>query len=155
MHTIKHPRLAHALRAASLLYILAWLSLTVFLGLLIKALRVPAKDMLIPVVIATGVTLVLWLSFWIVAARCRCQLCQANPMRSLRCSRNREAKRFLWSYRLRVALSVTFLGRFRCPYCGESFSLKPIPAAAAGLQESNYVDMGLHRPEKLPERRED
>jgi hypothetical protein len=56
---------------------------------------------------------------WLIAQRTRCPLCLTPVLSEKSCSKHRQAKTFLGSYRLRVALSVMFKGSFRCPYCNE------------------------------------
>lgn len=52
-------------------------------------------------------------------SRARCPLCM-NPALVLRaCQKHRNASTLAGSYRLRVASSAFFAGRFVCPYCGE------------------------------------
>ncbi len=68
---------------------------------------------------------------WIFSASAKCPLCMMPPLGRKGCSRNRNAKRLLGSYRLRVALSILLKGRFRCPYCNEPtvLRLKPLRQA--------------------------
>lgn len=56
---------------------------------------------------------------WLIAERTRCPLCLCSVLSEKGCCKHREAKSFLGSYRLRVALAVVFKGSFRCPYCDE------------------------------------
>jgi hypothetical protein len=56
---------------------------------------------------------------WIVAARARCPLCLTPSLSKKSCSKNRNAKRLLGSYRLRASASIIFHNNFRCPYCNE------------------------------------
>lgn len=61
---------------------------------------------------------------WIVAARARCPLCHAKSIARNGCSKHRNARALFGSYRLRVATSIIFQNKFRCPYCGESTAAK-------------------------------
>jgi hypothetical protein len=56
---------------------------------------------------------------WISASRARCPLCLTPSMAKKNCSKNRNAQRFLGSYRLKVASSIILHNNFRCPYCNE------------------------------------
>ena len=56
---------------------------------------------------------------WGTAAHARCPLCIGNPLSHRGCSKNARALKLFGSYRLTVAISVIFTGKFRCPYCGE------------------------------------
>jgi len=57
---------------------------------------------------------------WGLATLARCPLCLSLPIAPRICSKHRNAKRIMGSYRLRVACTVIFKRYFRCPYCGES-----------------------------------
>jgi hypothetical protein len=61
---------------------------------------------------------------WGMARRARCPLCMTPVMETKRCSKHRNAKPFLGSYRLRVALSIIFKGSFRCPFCHEPTAIQ-------------------------------
>lgn len=61
---------------------------------------------------------------WLVAAKARCPLCFGQPLMQRGCVKSRKARRFLFSYRLQVALQSLFAGHFRCPYCGEPSQMK-------------------------------
>lgn len=56
---------------------------------------------------------------WISASRARCPLCLTPSMARKNCSKNRNAKRLLGSYRMKVATSIILHNNFRCPYCNE------------------------------------
>ena len=66
-----------------------------------------------------GFTVLVTVIQWLGASRARCPLCLGLPLAHNGCVKNRNAKRLLGSYRLRVACSILMAGRFRCPYCGE------------------------------------
>lgn len=68
---------------------------------------------------AFGLGMVCLLMAWVVSARLRCPLCTMPVFQNRRCSKHRNAKPLFGSYRLKVAMTVLFQGRFRCPYCGE------------------------------------
>jgi hypothetical protein len=61
---------------------------------------------------------------WLIATRANCPLCMAPVLGTKECTKHRSARTFLGSHRLRVALAVLCLNRFRCPYCGESCQVK-------------------------------
>ena len=60
---------------------------------------------------------------WLTALRAKCPLCMMPTLVPKHCSKNRHAKKFLGSYRLRAANSILFKNYFRCPYCGEPTEL--------------------------------
>lgn len=71
-----------------------------------------------------GVGVVFVILQWISASRARCPLCLTPSMAKKNCSKNRNARRLLGSYRLRVASSIILKGSFRCPYCNEPTALE-------------------------------
>ncbi len=69
-------------------------------------------------------TLLVVVAQWIFAARTNCPLCITPVLMPKGCAKHRDARRFLGSHRLHVALSILFTGSFRCPYCGETCVLQ-------------------------------
>jgi hypothetical protein len=61
---------------------------------------------------------------WLLATRSCCPLCMTPVLSNKSCSKHRSARTFCGSHRLKVALAVLALKRFRCPYCGEHSELK-------------------------------
>jgi hypothetical protein len=61
---------------------------------------------------------------WLIAVRANCPLCMTPVLGNKKCAKHRSARTFFGSHRLRVALMVLCLNRFRCPYCGESCEVK-------------------------------
>ncbi len=66
-----------------------------------------------------GAAMAVFIFHWITASRVRCPLCLVPSMARKNCSKNRNAKRLLGSYRLKVASSIILHNHFRCPYCNE------------------------------------
>ncbi len=56
---------------------------------------------------------------WMSASRTHCPLCMTPVLASKNCVKHRQARRFLGSHRLRLALGVLLANSFRCPYCNE------------------------------------
>lgn len=56
----------------------------------------------------------------VIAESCKCPLCRVAVLSPRGCSKNTKAKKFMGSYRLRVALQILLKNCFRCPYCNES-----------------------------------
>ena len=61
---------------------------------------------------------------WLIAVRANCPLCMTPVLGHKECAKHRNARTFLGSHRLRVAVAVLCLNHFRCPYCGEYCELK-------------------------------
>ena len=94
----------------------------VAVGILIYSLIVEDRELTL---IAAGVgatALLMLLAQWLVTARC--PLCRMPVLAASGCSKHRNARTFLGSHRLRVALAVLFKGSFLCPYCNEATALK-------------------------------
>jgi len=76
---------------------------------------------------AVAVWLISIVVFYIKAAAIRCSLCMTPIWSGRKCQKHKNVKPALGiSYRLGVATSVIFTGKYRCPYCGEPFSAKKI-----------------------------
>jgi hypothetical protein len=65
------------------------------------------------------ISFVLITAQWSTAYHAGCPLCRTPVLAPMRCMKHRKARHLLGSYRLRVALAITFAERFRCPYCNE------------------------------------
>jgi hypothetical protein len=129
MHRPRHAHTIRNLRIAAFLLCLKRLLIPVGLVLLLgSALR---HDLRWAVAGAGVLGLSVGITFvqWIFSSSAKCPLCMMPPLGRRGCSRNRDAKRLLGSYRLRVALSILLKGRFRCPFCNEPtvLRLKPHP----------------------------
>lgn len=72
-------------------------------------------------------TFVLVILQWCVATRANCPLCLTPVLATKGCAKHRQARSFLGSHRLRVALDILFRNSFRCPYCDESTTLRVRP----------------------------
>ena len=72
-------------------------------------------------------TLLVVLVQWLISARARCPLCLTPVLANKQCAKHRNAKKFLGSHRLRVAMGVLFKGSFLCPYCHEPTSVEARP----------------------------
>ena len=124
MHRFPTQSSVFRCRFAALLFIFRWLSPVVGFPILVWAMAVDDLEwFMIGLVVVVALPVVIVVQ-WIVASRVRCPLCLTPPLLDRRCSKNQKATQFLFSYRLNVALSALFLGRFRCPYCGEPTVMK-------------------------------
>lgn len=106
-------------RFASLLLILMWLCVPTAIGFLIYGFYVDEISYLLFAGVAVGICFVLMAFVFILSGRLRCPLCMVPPLMNKRCAKHRNAKRFLGSHRLEVALSILKNDNFNCPYCGE------------------------------------
>lgn len=124
MHRFQSKSTIIRFRFASLLLCLKCLLAPAAAGLL--AYSIFKHDMTLTwIAIGLGcATLFALILQWIVAARTRCPLCLTPVLATKGCSKHRNAKTFLGSYRLRVSLAVLFKGAFRCPYCNEPSAME-------------------------------
>ena len=119
MHRMPSSKAIRRLRLAALLLCAKCVLTPVAAGVILWGLiMTDSKLVLAGLVLVVLVGMVVFLQ-WIVGARTNCPLCITPVMASKGCTRHRNARPFLGSYRLRVALQVLFTGGFRCPYCGE------------------------------------
>ena len=107
------------MRVTALLICLKCLIAPLSATVLLYAFASHRENMVIVGLALVLVTVLLVVAQWIFAARTNCPLCVTPVMMSKGCAKHRNARRFLGSHRLRVALGVLFTGGFRCPYCGE------------------------------------
>lgn len=76
---------------------------------------------------AVAVWLVSIVVFFIKGASVRCSLCMTPIWSGKKCQKHKNVKPALGvSYRLGLATSIIFTGKYRCPYCGEPFCAKKI-----------------------------
>lgn len=74
---------------------------------------------------------------WSLAGRTRCPLCLTPVLARNGCSKHRNARTVLGSYRLRVATGILFRGTFHCPYCHEP-SMMAVRTRRAGTRPPRY-----------------
>lgn len=110
--------------------LLLWLNLLLIVVTLAAFVQAFMERTLEQVAIAIGVMLTYLLSSciqWVLAAQTKCPLCITPVLATKNCSKNKKAKRFFGSYRLRVATSLLLRNYFRCPYCSEPTQLTVRP----------------------------
>lgn len=124
MHRFSSQSAIVRLKLASLLLCLKYFLALGAGGILLYSI---AKNDLLLTWIAIGcgvLTLLVVIIQWLLAAKTRCPLCLTPVLATKGCSKHRNAKTLLGSYRLRVALNVLLKGRFYCPYCNEPSALE-------------------------------
>lgn len=153
MHYLKQRSLARAFWRSSFAYLLAFMSLFVTAGVVVYTYLQRSDENLQLLVIAIIVSLFLWILQWFTADNCKCQLCQADVMRSSQCSHHKTAKKFLGSYRLRIAIAVLFKRMFRCAYCGAQFQLRVPPDCPPTPPSSSRRTVPIRRSGNLPSKK--
>ncbi len=124
MHRFPSKSVIFRFRVGAVLFILRSLLIVIGLPLLAMSMLFHIQETF---VISAGMLAalpVVAIVQWAVAAKARCPLCFAQPLSHRGCAKSRKAGRLFYSYRLRVACDSLFLGRFRCPYCGEPSQMK-------------------------------
>ena len=119
MHKFSSNHAIRRLRLAALLMAAKWLFAPIAAGLLVYSLIIQDRHLALiglGLLIVVGITV---LFQWYVASRATCPLCLTPVLADKGCAKHRNAKPLLGSHRLRVALAVLCLNRFRCPFCGE------------------------------------
>lgn len=119
MHRLPSQAAINRFRLSAYLFILSFVVLIVGFGYLGWAVYVNQHNHIIFGSITIGVGILISIFQWIAAARARCPLCLVPSMAKKNCSKNRNARPLLGSYRMRVASSIILHGNFRCPYCNE------------------------------------
>lgn len=119
MHRLSSKRAVRALRISALSLVVSMIGLISVLLALVFAYITNDWEALVRALQAGAVPLFAYLLYKIFSSGVRCPLCHGGLVSKNLCSKNRQAKRLLGSYRLRVSLGVLSLNRFRCPCCGE------------------------------------
>jgi hypothetical protein len=114
---------ARLLRIASFLLLGSRLMIPIAAGLILVSLLYGNHRLMIYGVGVALISVGLIVAQWIAAFHAGCPLCRTPVLAPLGCMRHRKARRLLGSYQLRVALSIMFTERFRCPYCNESTAM--------------------------------
>ena len=137
MHYLKFRSLARALFSSSLVLILAFLSGITVIVLVVALWLTGNDDLIIPTAVFTGGFILVALLQAILSSRTACQLCQTYVLRAITCSKNPRARPLFGSYRLKVAVTIVFKGKFCCPYCGEEFNIWVSPQKLMPSQLDN------------------
>jgi hypothetical protein len=88
-------------------------------ALLVYAIVVGDQALVFMALGAIGLTILMVVLQWLVSARTQCPLCLTPVLANKHCMKHREARTFMGSHRLRVAMGVLINKSFRCPYCNE------------------------------------
>ena len=124
MHRYRSIRHIIWIRLCSIFFLLSLLYSFVLLGFTFYAVLQHTHEIMLQLLYGIGIYVALWILYVWTSSLSKCPLCRSGPMSSKGCAKHRNARKILGSYRLTVALSVLFLNRFRCPYCGESTRLQ-------------------------------
>jgi hypothetical protein len=119
MHRLPSQSSVTRFRLAAYLYVLFFLLLIPGASYLGWALFNHHHQHVIFASCAMGAAVATFVFHWITASRVRCPLCLVPSLAKKNCSKNRNAKRLLGSYRLKVSSSIILHNNFRCPYCNE------------------------------------
>lgn len=120
MHSFRSTRSLARLRIGSFFYLLFIVTFVLILPAILWEKLLGRPYGLIAAAALTAACILSALIYLLVGSNVRCPLCHGPLLGNPRCSRNRNAQRTFGSYRLAVACRVMFLGRFRCPCCGEA-----------------------------------
>lgn len=124
MHRFRSKSVIIRFQTVSVLILLKVLLVPSSLVILLYGIIINEREHIFLGAIVAGVTVILSVTQWVLAARTRCPLCLTPVLADKDCSKNRNAKTLFGSYRLRVALSILLKGSFRCPYCNEPSAMK-------------------------------
>jgi hypothetical protein len=119
MHKMPSTHAIRRIRIAAMLLLAKCLLTPAAAGVLIHSFVVQDPELSfigLGMLLLTGLVVLLQ---WLVSTRANCPLCMTPVLANKDCMKHRSAKTLLGSHRLRVAVSLLFTGRFRCPYCGE------------------------------------
>ena len=119
MHKLPNKSTITRYRLVAVLICLKWLLVVALVGILSYSLFIKDRELMIIGIKLAAAACVVFLVRVVYSPSCQCPLCRVPLLSGQSCSKNSKAKTFLGSYRLRVALDILFLNKFRCPYCNE------------------------------------
>jgi hypothetical protein len=141
---LHHPRTHSAIRrfrAAAFLLSTIYLFAPFAAGLPAYSLLVHSREGVILGAALVAACLACVLVQLAVASRFNCPLCMTAVLAPRACMKNRRARTFLGSHRLRVALAILFQNRFRCQFCNEPTRLQ-VRERIGGSETKRHLQHG-------------
>ena len=124
MHRFPNKSIINRFKLTAVLLCFKYLMIPVISGILIYSLVINDFKLTEISVALAIITVLASILQWLLAARTRCPLCVTPVLASIRCSKHRNARSFLGSHRLQVAVAILLTKRFRCPYCNETAAME-------------------------------
>ena len=124
MHRLSSTSIIRRFRLVAFLLCTKWVMAVIAFGILIHAMITDDPALAMICIGLMLLTLLIALLQWILAARTGCPLCMTPVLAKKHCAHHRNARPFLGSYRLRVALTILFRNSFQCPYCDEMTAME-------------------------------
>ncbi|MFM2297142.1 MAG: hypothetical protein RL117_849 [Verrucomicrobiota bacterium] len=124
MHHYRTLRPIIWIRLCAFFYLFSYLFSFALFFFAVYAILYHNQEIMLQLLAGIGIYVTSWILYIWTSSLSKCPLCRSGPMSGKRCAKHRNARAILGSYRLTVALSIIFLNRFRCPYCGESTRLR-------------------------------
>lgn len=137
MHRFRTKSIITRFRFTAFLFCVNCLLVPIVGGLLIESFVIENHQLTILAIGLGGGTSLAMISQWIIAERTRCPLCLTPVLAAKGCAKHRNARTFLGSHRLRVALAILLRGRFHCPYCHEPSAME-VRKRQPGSWPKNY-----------------
>jgi hypothetical protein len=124
MHRFRSKSVLLRFKAAALLLCFRCFLTPVAILILLYSLAVLDHQLTVSALLLGGLIVLMAILQSLIASRTRCPLCMTPVLSSKGCSKHRNSRKALGSYRLRVALGILFQGSFRCPYCNEPTAME-------------------------------
>lgn len=124
MHRFSSIHSLRRFRVAMLLLFAKCLLAPCAVGVLLYGMILRQEEVLWLAAWLCGGTVATAILQWMFASRVNCPLCMVPVLANRTCTKHRNSRKFLGSYRLQVATSAFFKGYFRCPYCNEPTALE-------------------------------
>jgi len=109
-------------------------------GMLIHSMITESRPMALAGTALMTFCMLLVILQWVAAGCVACPLCHTPVLAPKSCMKHRRAQRLLGSHRLRVASSVMFRNRFRCPYCNEFTTMELRETIQRPSYQRSHVD---------------
>jgi len=123
MHRLPSKTAIWRMRLASLLLWLCCLAIPAVIAAFTIAVMERSREKVDIAILMLAGFVGLVILQWLVSLQTKCPLCITPVLAAKSCSKNKKAKKFLGSYRLRVANNILLRNHFRCPYCSEPTEL--------------------------------
>lgn len=124
MHRLRSKIYITRFRVTALLFCVRSLLIPLAVAVLISSILFKDKELAMLAIGLGCLAILVTIIQWIMAQRVRCPLCLTPVLAVKGCSKHRNARTFLGSYRLRVALAILFGHYFHCPYCHEPTAME-------------------------------
>lgn len=140
MHRLRYSSCVIRFRLSAFLMLANFLLAAIAAGMLIHSMIIESRPLAMAGIALMTFCMLLVIVQWMAASLAACPLCHTAVLAPKSCMKHRRARTLLGSHRLRVASSVIFRNRFRCPYCNEFTTMELRETFQRPSYQSSQVD---------------